>query len=239
MNICKHRVQHFQLSHVFIESVITEHAPLNHHYEVAWALWMARSLGIKISDRCVEPILDAMNPICVLLCIHLGQNGQLETRPDLSAWGGSLPDDALYGPSWMLIYEGVMQRWLIGRPASLVAADPYFSALQADDVHFYDIEARNRPLSLPGIGAKLTAAVVGRRRGLSYFQATSVLSNERACWWRRSTILSVLGMVIGGKPHSDTPGRRRSPTMKTWISDDAERRQSDVGYVAVLGSRCR
>jgi hypothetical protein len=55
----------------FIERVIADHAPYNHHFEVSWVLWLARSLKIRLSLVASSMVLRMENDICAILALHL------------------------------------------------------------------------------------------------------------------------------------------------------------------------
>ncbi|WP_152616619.1 RNA-directed DNA polymerase [Sphingomonas sp. ERG5] len=151
----------------FIEIMITDHAPYNHHFEVAWTLWLARSLNIKLNDEATAMASAVENSVCGCLILLLRTRGLLSGRTLTSSWLNSLDTESLHGENWLLTYEaGIRASWRIRDASTAVGSNPYFTALKNRNVSFFDTLARNKPLDLPGIRPKLLAALKGRKSGV-------------------------------------------------------------------------
>ncbi|MBK7236344.1 MAG: RNA-directed DNA polymerase [Sterolibacteriaceae bacterium] len=59
----------------YLTSRIAEHAPLAHHSEVAWLLWLALHLKVKIGKEAVVPIEQMKSSVCLLLALALEDKG--------------------------------------------------------------------------------------------------------------------------------------------------------------------
>nr|WP_321525730.1 RNA-directed DNA polymerase [uncultured Cohaesibacter sp.] len=151
----------------FSESMIEEHAPYNHHYEVAWILWLCRSLSIKLGERATQLAARVENSICGCLFLMMRSRSLLSGRGSVSEWTGAVTAEDLQGEHWMLIYEaGIRKSWKIPGAEAAVSADPHFSALRDQSISFFNPSASNVPVELPRINNLLEAALEGRRSAI-------------------------------------------------------------------------
>src|SRR5262249_34968087 len=128
----------------FVNNLIWEHSQANNHFEVAWALWLARSLNLKIKEDPAVQLSNLRNSVCALLSLDLLHRGIVESglRTDLWLEGANVND--LYSSRWLLLYEGVTQGWLGTGYESMIENDPFFSVLKDNKVRFFDINAFNK-----------------------------------------------------------------------------------------------
>lgn len=124
-----------------IADLIRKSAPLGHHAEVAWALFLAKALRITLPDKAVNPVLDLESSVCALISLDLQSRGLIGSV-DTSLWRQSMNSTGLYSNMWLLSYEANIKGWLSSGAPSHVASDPYFSVLSGKGVFFYD-EKRN------------------------------------------------------------------------------------------------
>lgn len=151
----------------FAEAMIEEHAPYNHHYEVAWTLWLCRSLSIKLGERATQLAARVENSVCGCLFLMMRSRSLLTGRGSISEWTGTVTSEDLQGEHWMLIYEaGTRKSWKIPGAETAVAADPHFSVLRDQNVSFFDASATNIAVELPKINYLLEAALDGRRSAI-------------------------------------------------------------------------
>jgi hypothetical protein len=151
----------------FIERVIADHAPYNHHFEVAWVLWLARSLEIRLSPVASSLVLRMENDICALLALHLRGRRLLTGGTQISSWLGPVTAADLRGEHWLLIYEAASRKgWPINGAASAVSNDPFFKAMRDEKISFYDSRVYNRPVNIPGIKWKVSMALQDRKRAV-------------------------------------------------------------------------
>lgn len=148
----------------FAEAMIEDHAPYNHHYEVAWILWLCRSLSIKLGERATQLAARVENSICGCLFLMMRSRSLLSGRGNISEWSGNVTAEDLQGEHWMLIYEaGTRKSWKIPGAEAAVAAHSHFSALRDQGVSFFDTSASNVAVDLPRINYLLETALDGRR----------------------------------------------------------------------------
>ncbi|MBC8726110.1 RNA-directed DNA polymerase [Paraburkholderia sp. 31.1] len=141
----------------FINAVIEDHAPLGHHSEVAWCLWMAKDLDLTVSDANVDVISEMHSSVCALILLDLHSMGKLGRTPKTAYWKVHEKSTALYDDMWLLSYEAGVRGWG-GFANAHITADPHFERLLALNVHFYDTGA-----VLPPLFKLKHGALVGKR----------------------------------------------------------------------------
>lgn len=122
----------------FCNAMVATHAPSDNHSEVTWALWIMIELGLSLTDEAVQAINEVSGSVCVLLALELLQRTNSRLQLDAGKLKASATASALYGPSWLLAYEGGRRGWLPGASTRHIVGDPYFSKLLANDVSFFD-----------------------------------------------------------------------------------------------------
>jgi hypothetical protein len=128
-----------------INAVIEDHAPVGHHSEVAWSLWMAKELDIAVTARNVDFVAEMNSSVCALLLMDMDASGKLSKAPPTVFWRSHQTTDALWGELWLLSYEAGVRGWG-GLTSAHVATDPHFSVLMNAGVRFYDDTVTLSPL---------------------------------------------------------------------------------------------
>jgi hypothetical protein len=140
----------------FVNNLICDHSPANNHFEVAWALWVARSLNFSIREEAAIHLSNLKNSVCALLSLYLLQRGAIPSGLRTDLWLEGATGKDLYGSRWLLIYEGVVQEWLGDRHTIIVDSDPFFAVLKSHKVKFFDINAFNKLVNIPGSNLRFT-----------------------------------------------------------------------------------
>lgn len=126
----------------FIQDIICENAPLAHHAEVSWALFLAKSLTMKIPRAAARAVSDMNNSVCALLALDLESNGQIVGNLDKRMWRRHMSPDGLESNMWLLAYEAQIKGWMRSQFGDYVLADRYFGELKRKRVSFYDTKGR-------------------------------------------------------------------------------------------------
>lgn len=129
----------------YLTTRIAEHAPLGHHSEVAWLLWLALHLEIKIGKEAVSQIEQMRSSVCLLLALALEDKKLLAKKLSRKRLPPVNTPEALYGEHWLLMYEGAIKGWL---PLAIpvVQADSYFSELKNRQIEFIDLALLPTPI---------------------------------------------------------------------------------------------
>ncbi len=129
-----------------IESVIKLHSPVNHSFEITWALWLAHSFDITIEEDIANIVIETRDctSILVLLCIDKNKN-LVQGTPDYSVIENELKDDILFSEYWLLAYEAVSKGWLTPIETNLLENNGFFKILKNKQIEFFDC-SRQMPL---------------------------------------------------------------------------------------------
>ena len=134
-----------------VASLCAYHAPLQQGYEVAWALWIARSHSITIPDRVIDKITQLEDDIVALVALDLWQQGCIDILADFSRWRALLLPENLYTEHWLLAYEAPERGWLPTQNGDdYVSSDGLFSILRKHNVRFYRPATEGLPPSATG-----------------------------------------------------------------------------------------
>ena len=140
---------------IFLDGFLKECATAKLHFEIAWGIWLASSLGIVLSDDCINALEQVDNSVCALMLLHMQAKGLTGRAVDLSSWLPPAGDAALLGEHWLVMYEAGDRGWLDASAKSAVGGNDFFRELSANGVRFFDTDATNRPLQLPGVEVRL------------------------------------------------------------------------------------
>jgi len=138
------KIEKFEKS---LSELIRIHAKYSNHYEVSWALWLAKEFEIKLNEDLNSLFSKMDNPIIVLLILDLRERGLISPTIDDTKWKSYLVKEQLYDDHWLLAYEAVVKEW-INPSKNYLENDPFFKALKDSDVSFYD-SAKSEITSTP------------------------------------------------------------------------------------------
>lgn len=116
--------------------VIEYHSKLSQGYEVAWALWLCRSLHISLPNSIGRRVSNIQDPIAVLVALDLRNLGLIELNTSMWRFAVNASSE-LYDEHWILAYEAKMLGWLRSNNNHIVN-DAFFSILASNNVSFYD-----------------------------------------------------------------------------------------------------
>jgi hypothetical protein len=205
----------------FVERVIADHAPYNQHFEVAWALWLARSLEIRLSPRASSLILRMENDICVMLALHLRGRRLLPGGSQISSWLGPVTAADLRGEHWLLIYEAASRKgWPIDGAASAVAGDDFFKAMKDEKSHSTTVKHTTARLTFPALNGRsaprceirsVLSFLVRSWRFVAHAETNMTMRNSVATMVTKPKNLdtSLVVMMMGKNCNSDFPASHR------------------------------
>lgn len=125
-----------------LDELILRHQPLCHGSEVAWAVWIAISLGIPLLKSSTDRLSEIEDPLIPLLALHADSKGLTPTGLNLTKWASLMTPEELWGQNWLLCYEANIKGWLpTSHAIDHVNADPCFSFLKNQGVSFYNDRA--------------------------------------------------------------------------------------------------
>ena len=118
----------------------------NHHSETAWLLWLSKEIRITLNGALIQRVLQIGSSICSLIALDLYYSGLVDGEVDLKGLGAFASSQALYGPNWLMAYEGGRRKWISNPDYTYIDKDFYFSALLKFGVEFYDDTAHIQPI---------------------------------------------------------------------------------------------
>lgn len=128
----------YQRCKKLIQDELIKSVPLRHTSEVAWALFLAKALKIKLELSCLEPITQVDNSVWALLVLDLENMGLIEGTLNKSHWMSLLTKESLVSSSWLLAYEADLKGWLTGPDPDFVKKHDWFKVLKAKNISFYN-----------------------------------------------------------------------------------------------------
>jgi hypothetical protein len=122
-----------------IYEMVRFHSQYDHGYEIAWSLWLAKALEIKLPKKISKLLSENDDSIVALVSLDLEKSGLLSSPLDYKKWIPLMTQDELYTENWLFAYEVVKKKWIpLGTKPNYVDKDPFFSILKNNDVDFYD-----------------------------------------------------------------------------------------------------
>jgi hypothetical protein len=120
-----------------IEGLWEDHGFLHQSFEVAWSLWLAKNMALRLSEQVDEIVSRIDDDIVALAALDLRDSSLLRID-DVSLWGSHLTRDDLYSELWLLANEACLHNWLLPPgQADYVGSDDFFTILRRHDVLFY------------------------------------------------------------------------------------------------------
>ena len=140
----------------YIENAISRGTPVGNDMEVAWALWLALKLKIKLAKTSRVVLEKTASSLVALLGKTLSETGMLSAKfaPEIASSKPTVGD--FVQDRWLLYYEGSRRKWFGWTAAEL--SKSYLAEVHKADVNFLDLAATTSPsikslLKLKGKGA--------------------------------------------------------------------------------------
>lgn len=126
-----------------LTEVISYHARSKQAYEVAWALWISKLLGVVLPETVWPEISRIDDSIVALISLDLRESGMADPlKPDV--WSQHMGKDHLYSENWLLAYEAFVKGWLPSLDGTnYVGNDDFFGRLASSNIEFYDAETED------------------------------------------------------------------------------------------------
>jgi len=123
-----------------IDLIIENHSPVRHNFEVAWALWLAKTFEIKIKKSSVDSIVQMKDPISLLILLDILKNTTLidDSSTVISNLQLNITEDIFFSELWLLGYEGIKKGWISSGDPNLIDNNYFFKILKDLDIEFYD-----------------------------------------------------------------------------------------------------
>lgn len=132
-----------------IESFILQQLPLKaeavHTDEVAWLLFWAREIGLKLPVAAFEKVTKLRSSAVGLITLDLRERGQIDGKLTVTEWRKAATTDGLKSELWLIAYEATKKGWWKGKCSSnFITGHPFFAAIWNKEIEFYDPKKRAR-----------------------------------------------------------------------------------------------
>jgi hypothetical protein len=130
----------------YILQQLPQKAEAVHTSEVAWLLFWAREIRLKVPATALTNVLKLRSSVVALLILDLFERGLISGELDVAFWQAFATREGLRSEMWLLAYEATKKGWWPGRQASgFVSSHQFFGDIWLNDVEFYDPRKRARP----------------------------------------------------------------------------------------------
>jgi Reverse transcriptase (RNA-dependent DNA polymerase) len=126
----------------FIKDTIARSGPSAAHFEIVWALFLAKMLRITLPSDTVAPVTNLESSACALVLLDLRDMGLVSGPIDVSLWTQAMTKKGLDSNLWLVAYEADLKGWLTAPDPGFVLDHPYFAELRNRKVSFYDKDRR-------------------------------------------------------------------------------------------------
>jgi len=118
-----------------IKSLLNQHVYQGNHFEISWALWIAKSFNLKIPNNIAQSIIDSRDIVSILILLDLKQSKLVSPKLNTSDIQLEFNQDGLTNEYWLLVYEASHKGWI---PSTALGTVKFFSDISANGVSFYD-----------------------------------------------------------------------------------------------------
>lgn len=125
----------------FIDSNLGRLFETEKHGELAWLLFLASELSIKLKRKYLEGIFELNCPVPALHICHLHSLGLIDKPINRVTWNSFLTDVGLSSDMWMYAYEATLKGWTGLTTKKFITSHPGFGPLFAKGVSFFDIDS--------------------------------------------------------------------------------------------------
>lgn len=125
-----------------IKDELLKSVSLRHTSEVAWSLFLAKALKIKLPASTLKTVCTVDNSVWALLVLDLEEQGLIDGILDKTYWNSLLTKENLTGSSWLLAYEADLKGWLTASDPNFINHHDWFKVLKGKKISFYNT-ARN------------------------------------------------------------------------------------------------
>jgi hypothetical protein len=118
-----------------LKSLLEQHIYKGNHFEVSWALWIARTFNLKISRQVAEMIVQSKDILSIIILLDLRSSGLVPKRLKTKEIELEFSQYGLTNEYWLLVYEAAHKGWILS--TALTTID-FFKKLSDLGVSFYD-----------------------------------------------------------------------------------------------------
>ncbi len=157
-----------------INSFILQQIPLKaaagHTEELAWLLFWAREISLKIPACVINHCSEIRSSVVALIALELQDLGCIIGKLDEDFWRTFCNNDGLRSEMWLAAYEATFKEWWCTvRSDEFVKEHEFFSDILERQVSFYDRKRKAEPARLSPFWRLLSSEYTGRSSMLPGF----------------------------------------------------------------------
>jgi len=131
--------------HEYILQQIPIKAASGHSDELAWLLFWAREIKLKIPALVMTNVMNLRSSVIGLLTLDLWHNSLIDGALDFSFWQGFATEAGLKSEMWLMAYEATRKKWWPKKQsADFITKHAFFADLWTAKVQFYDAGKKAR-----------------------------------------------------------------------------------------------
>lgn len=113
--------------------------------EVAWLLFWAREIGLKLPSASLQKVTDLRSSVVAMLTLDLNQQGLVDGDLSVAAWKSAATVDGLKSEMWLVAYEATKKGWWpTQKSTGFITGHPFFGDIWTKGVEFYDPSQKAR-----------------------------------------------------------------------------------------------
>ena len=137
------------MSEAEIVNYILQQLPLKaeavHIDEVAWLLFWAREIGLKLPSDALKKVTALRSSVVAMLALDLNQQGLVTGKLDVASWKASATIDGLRSEMWLVAYEATKKEWWpTQKSTGFITGHQFFGDIWAKEIEFYDLSKKAR-----------------------------------------------------------------------------------------------
>jgi hypothetical protein len=146
-----------------IETYILEQIPQKaeavHPHELAWLLFWAREIGLKLPAASLEKTKKLRSSVAALIALDLRDSGRIDGVFKVPEWNACTTAEGLKSEMWLLSYEATKKGWWLGATKSaFITNHEYFASLWDKDVEFYNRAKKAKKKVMPSVFSAAAAS---------------------------------------------------------------------------------
>ena len=130
----------------FIHQQLPLRAEAAHTAEVAWLIFWARELRLRIEAGALDRVLKLRSSVCALLIFDLLEQGLVNGTIRPTLWTSFANKEGLKSEMWLVAYEATKKDWWPRtRSDKYIRDHEFFGDLLSRNVSFYERRRKSRP----------------------------------------------------------------------------------------------
>ncbi|GGE21843.1 reverse transcriptase [Polymorphobacter glacialis] len=144
----------------FILQQIPAKAEAGHIDELAWLLFWAIEIKLKLPVSILERVLKLRSSVVALLTLDLRQQGLIDGIPDMSFWQSFATLEGLKSEMWLLSYEATRKKWWPkSQKTGFITGHQFFGDIWSKNIEFYNPKRHAKARVNPIFRVKPSAAI--------------------------------------------------------------------------------